>query len=93
MGRTGPPSEQPIARIVRFKRDRRRKDDADPGAVRAFRSYSDVATEAGLSRIYAGQHTRIDHVAGLHLGSNVARFVLRESGLGHFGRDGEDDRS
>ncbi len=64
-----------------------------PGAVRAFRSYSDVATEAGLSRIYAGQHTRIDHVAGLHLGSNVARFVLRESGLGHFGRDGEDDRS
>jgi len=64
-----------------------------PGAVRTFRSYSDVATEAGLSRIYAGQHTRIDHVAGLHLGSNVARFVLRESGLGHFGRDGEDDRS
>jgi membrane-associated phospholipid phosphatase len=64
-----------------------------PGAVRTFRSYSDVATEAGLSRIYAGQHTRIDHIAGLHLGSNVARFVLRESGLGHFGRDGEDDRS
>ena len=64
-----------------------------PGAVRTFRSYSDVATEAGLSRIYAGQHTRIDHVAGIHLGSNVARFVLRESGLGHFGRDGEDDRS
>jgi membrane-associated phospholipid phosphatase len=64
---------------------------AMPGAVRTFRSYSDVATEAGLSRIYAGQHTRIDHVAGLHLGSNVARFVLRESGLGHFGRDGEDD--
>ena len=64
-----------------------------PGAVRTFRSYSDVATEAGLSRIYAGRHTRIDHVAGIHLGSNVARFVLRESGLGHFGRDGEDDRS
>jgi membrane-associated phospholipid phosphatase len=62
------------------------------GATRSFESYSDVATEAGLSRIYAGQHTRIDHVAGLHLGRDVARFVLRETGLGHFGRDGEDDR-
>jgi membrane-associated phospholipid phosphatase len=66
---------------------------ASPGVLRTFRSYSDVAAEAGLSRIYAGQHTRIDHVAGLHLGSNVARLVLRVSGLGQFGRDGEDHRS
>jgi membrane-associated phospholipid phosphatase len=65
---------------------------AVPGAVRTFDSYSDVATEAGLSRIFAGQHTRIDHVAGLHLGNDVARFVLRESGLGHLGPDGSDDR-
>jgi membrane-associated phospholipid phosphatase len=65
---------------------------AVPGAVRTFSTYSGVATEAGLSRIYAGQHTRIDHVAGLQLGSSVARFVLHESGLGHFGRHGKDDR-
>jgi hypothetical protein len=54
-----------------------------PGVVRTFGSYSDVATEAGLSRIFAGQHTRIDHEAGLQLGGDVARFVLRESDLGH----------
>jgi membrane-associated phospholipid phosphatase len=60
-----------------------------PGVVRSFGTYSDVATEAGLSRIFAGQHTRIDHLAGLHLGMVLARFVLRESGLGH---DREDDR-
>jgi membrane-associated phospholipid phosphatase len=65
---------------------------AVPGAVRTFSTYSGVATEAGLSRIYAGQHTRIDHVAGLQLGISVARFVLHESGLGHFGRHGKDDR-
>jgi hypothetical protein len=63
-----------------------------PEAVRTFSTYTGVATEAGLSRIYAGQHTRIDHVAGLQLGSSVARFVLHESGLGRFGRGGADDR-
>ena len=55
---------------------------AAPGVVRTFQTYSDVATEAGLSRIFAGQHTRIDHEVGLQLGSDVAHFVLRESGLG-----------
>jgi membrane-associated phospholipid phosphatase len=50
--------------------------DVLPGVVRTFTSYSDVATEAGLSRIYAGQHTRIDHEAGLALGHAVAQFVL-----------------
>ena len=35
-----------------------------------------VVTEAGLSRIFAGQHTRIDHVAGLELGHDIAQFVL-----------------
>src|SRR6266487_3547113 len=47
-----------------------------PGVVRTFASFSDVATEAGLSRIYAGQHTRLDHEAGLALGHAVAQFVL-----------------
>jgi membrane-associated phospholipid phosphatase len=62
-----------------------------PGVTRSFGSYSAVATEAGLSRIFAGQHTRLDHVAGLRLGHDVARFVLRESRPGHIGLDrGED---
>jgi len=50
--------------------------DVLPGVVRIFGSYSDVATEAGLSRIYAGQHTRIDHDAGVKLGHDVAQFAL-----------------
>jgi membrane-associated phospholipid phosphatase len=50
--------------------------DVLPGVVRTFTSYNDVATEAGLSRIYAGQHTRLDHEAGLALGHAVAQFVL-----------------
>ncbi|MGE5156266.1 MAG: vanadium-dependent haloperoxidase [Betaproteobacteria bacterium] len=53
-----------------------------PGVVRSFDSYSAVADEAGLSRIFAGQHTRIDHVAGEQLGGDVARFVLRASRIG-----------
>jgi membrane-associated phospholipid phosphatase len=47
-----------------------------PGVRRTFTSFSAAAQEAGLSRIYAGQHTRIDHVAGLALGHEVAGFVL-----------------
>jgi hypothetical protein len=54
--------------------------DVLPGVVRTFTSYNDVATEAGLSRIYAGQHTRLDHEAGLKLGHDIAQFVLP-----HFG--------
>ena len=49
--------------------------DVLPGVVRTFASYNDVA-KAGLSRIFAGQHTRIDHVAGLELGHDIAQFVL-----------------
>jgi membrane-associated phospholipid phosphatase len=55
------------------------------GVVRTFTSYSAVATEAGLSRIFAGQHTRIDHEAGLRLGNDVAHFVLKATHLDHFG--------
>jgi len=50
-----------------------------PGTVRNFNSYSDVATEAGLSRIFAGQHFRFDHVAGLDLGHDIAQFVLQRT--------------
>ena len=50
-----------------------------PGVTRSFSSFSAAVEEAGLSRIYAGQHTRIDHVAGLALGHDVAGFVLHNS--------------
>jgi hypothetical protein len=50
-----------------------------PGVTRSFTSFSAAADEAGLSRIYSGQHTRIDHVAGLALGHDVAGFVLQHA--------------
>jgi len=49
----------------------------DPGVTRRFGSLSAAADEAGLSRIWAGQHTRIDHRAGQMLGRQVAAEVLR----------------
>ena len=52
-----------------------------PGVVRSFTSYNDVATEAGLSRIYSGQHTRIDIEVGSELGQNVAQFVVSNLGV------------
>jgi hypothetical protein len=54
--------------------------DVLPGVVRTFDNYHDIAIEAGLSRIFAGQHTRIDHIAGLQLGRNVAELVLDKLG-------------
>ena len=59
--------------------------DVLPGVVRNFDSYSAAATEAGLSRIYGGVHTRIDHVAGVALGNDIAGFVLAESRSAGFG--------
>ena len=50
-----------------------------PGVTRSFDSFGAAAREAGLSRIYSGQHTRVDHVAGLTLGHEVAHFVLRSA--------------
>ena len=52
--------------------------EAVPGATRAFNGYRAVATEAGLSRIAAGVHTRTDHNAGTRLGRRVAAYVLRQ---------------
>ena len=46
------------------------------GTTRTFASFQAAANEAGLSRIFAGQHTRIDHEAGQRLGAQVAGFVL-----------------
>lgn len=47
-----------------------------PGVTRHFISFSEAAEEAGLSRIYAGQHFRFDHNAGKRLGREVALTVL-----------------
>jgi membrane-associated phospholipid phosphatase len=54
--------------------------DADPGVTRTFGSFQAAANEATLSRIFAGQHTIIDLVAGQQLGHRVAGFVLRHLG-------------
>jgi hypothetical protein len=45
-------------------------------------------SKPGLSRIYGGVHTRIDHDAGLRLGQEVAGFVLAEAGSPGFGLRG-----
>ena len=50
--------------------------DSLAGVHRSFDSIMAASDEAGLSRIFAGQHTRLDHVAGQALGSDVAQFVL-----------------
>jgi membrane-associated phospholipid phosphatase len=46
------------------------------GVERHFTSFSAAAQEAGLSRIYAGQHFRTDHVAGKGLGKKVAESIV-----------------
>jgi hypothetical protein len=47
-----------------------------PGVTRDFTSFSEAAQEASVSRIYNGNHTRVDQVAGENLGHDVARWVL-----------------
>jgi hypothetical protein len=46
-----------------------------PGVLRHFSSFTAAAREAGLSRIYAGDHLRFDHVAGRQLGRRIAEYV------------------
>jgi PAP2 superfamily len=48
----------------------------DAGVTRRFATVDDVANEAGLSRIWSGQHTRIDDEAGRQLGRQVGGAVL-----------------
>jgi hypothetical protein len=47
-----------------------------PGVTRSFVSFSEAAQEASVSRIYNGNHTRLDEVAGENLGHDIAGFVL-----------------
>jgi len=42
---------------------------------RQFTSFSAAAQEAGLSRIFAGQHFRFDHLAGLLQGQQVSDWI------------------
>jgi hypothetical protein len=46
------------------------------GITRHFTTFSAAAEEAGLSRIYAGQHFHFDHIAGKQLGRQVALKVV-----------------
>ena len=46
------------------------------GTTRTFGSFQAAANEATVSRLFAGQHTMIDLVAGQQLGHQVADFVL-----------------
>lgn len=50
-----------------------------PGVTRSFDSLHAAAIEAGVSRIYAGVHTRVDHEAGLTLGNDVGQYTLRNA--------------
>jgi PAP2 superfamily len=59
--------------------------DVLPGVTRNFNGFQAAATEAGLSRIFGGVHSRIDHVAGLELGQDVAQSVLTTSNSSAFG--------
>jgi hypothetical protein len=49
-----------------------------PGVERSFVSFSEAAEEASVSRIYNGNHTRVDQVAGENLGHDVAGLVLEK---------------
>ena len=55
--------------------------EALAGVTRHFTTFSAAGEEAGLSRIYAGQHFRFDHLAGERLGQQVARAVLSSVSL------------
>lgn len=50
--------------------------EALAGVTRHFTSFTAAAEEAGLSRIYAGQHFRTDHNAGKLLGHRVAESIV-----------------
>lgn len=45
------------------------------GVERHFQTFRAAAEEAGLSRIYSGQHFHFDHTAGRRLGREIARWV------------------
>lgn len=48
-----------------------------PGVSRSFRSFTEAAREAGMSRIYGGIHWDFDNRDGLELGKRVGEYVAR----------------
>jgi membrane-associated phospholipid phosphatase len=50
-----------------------------PDVTRAFHTFHAAVEEAGLSRIYAGVHTRVDDQVGRRLGERIGRYVLRHA--------------
>jgi len=53
-----------------------------PGVTREFTSFSEASEEASESRIFNGNHTRVDQVAGENLGHDVADLVLKSFARG-----------
>lgn len=49
--------------------------------TKAYNSFSATATEAGLSRIWGGVHSRLDHQSGNELGTAIANYDLSQLNL------------
>ena len=47
-----------------------------PGMTLSYNNFMAAAKDAALSRVWAGEHTPLDDLAGRHLGAQVASFVL-----------------
>jgi hypothetical protein len=56
--------------------DRQVTSETLPGVVRSFETISDIAAEATVSRVLAGQHFRFDENAGQRLGDDLGDFVF-----------------
>ena len=52
---------------------------ARPDMPRHFTSFAAAAREAGLSRVYGGDQSRFDHLAGARLGRQIGRFALHHA--------------
>ena len=50
-----------------------------PGAERSYTSFSQLADEMGVSRIYTGHNFRNDKIAGDTMGKEVGKFVFRHN--------------
>jgi PAP2 superfamily len=56
--------------------DRQVTSETLPGVVRSFETIWDIAAEATVSRVLAGQHFRFDENAGQRLGDDLGDFVF-----------------
>ena len=50
-----------------------------PGTERSYTSFSQLATDMELSRIYVGHNFRNDNIAGDKIGKEVAKFVFKNN--------------